>query len=155
MARSIYEQSDGGLALGRINSHDGRDDLTGLNDPLWTPNPQPDRDKGELVVPNFRTGRHRHPIPPVAEMLWILTKKAGMAPPWRVRVAPKMCWRYTLRATALALAPHAEVLMTPDGRSPAPMLNPEMDIEFNYTDQRHAPVDAPVGQRLILPGQVR
>jgi hypothetical protein len=74
---------------------------------------------------------------------------------------------------AQALAPHARIVMTPDGRHPAPMLQmapaplpddpghiePKYVIEFNWADQpggaslAPAVVSNPGASGLILPGR--
>lgn len=140
----FYEQATLlGYSHGDLTTEGAVDDLTGLiADPDDAP---PDAGRSETYCPEFAD----HPIPQVAQFLWLLARNAGTAPPWRVRVAPALCAQHTMRRLALALAPHAQILMTPDGRSPAPMLNPEKVIEFNVTDQLVRVDDAPVGSRIV------
>lgn len=134
-----------------------------------------DRSKGERVIPSYDD----HPIPECPQFLHLLTLEAGVAPPWRVRVAPLLIARCDkgrgqmggMARIAQALAPHATIVMTPDGRHPAPMLQlapaplpddpghmePKHVIEFNWLDQPGgsalAPVDRPAPSGgLILPG---
>lgn len=149
---SLYGKAAGrvgghGETLGRVQNHDGAADPIEANPDYKA---APDRAKREVWLPDFSG----HPCPPAAEILWLCAREAGCAPPWRVRVSALCAATYGLRLLYAALAPHAQILMTPDGRSPAPCINPSHDIEFNLTDQMHAPMDAPIGGRIILPGQV-
>lgn len=103
-----------------------------------------DRERRERVVPDFA----HHPIPEVARFLWLMAREAGCPPPWNVRVSTQLCAKYTMARVAQALSPHAKIVMTPDSRSPAPMVTwvpaplpddplhqePQFAIEFVWTD---------------------
>lgn len=129
----------GGADRGFIDSIPMRVDAGGYGTESWTaprlaPHRTADRRAGEIDVPLFAG----YPIPWVAQMLWFLSRYSGIAPPWRVRVSPFVCARWGgLRVIARAFAPHAQIVMTHDGRSPAPMVTPGKGCELVLTDQLH------------------
>lgn len=117
-----------------------------------------DRERREVVVPTYEG----HPVPEVAQFLWIMARETGTMPPWRVRVHALLCAKYDrgrrqggLLAIARALAPHAQVIMTSDGRHPLAPLDPTKAIEFNWHDQGPgATSSAHSGGQLVLPSGV-
>lgn len=121
-----------------------------LIDPNWVAVPTPDSDKNQIVVPEFLG----HPCPPAAQFRWAMQYVAPFPDPWRVRVSVSCAATYTIAVIAAALAPKASIVMTPDGRSPAPLWYPKENhrIEFDLRDQdRQATPSAP---RLWTPDHV-
>lgn len=113
------------LTRGGIAHESGKEDVwTPDYDPAWKPG------RDTIVPPAFK----EHPIPPVAQFLWMMARMAPCPPPWRVRVNPKICAAYTMARISLALSPHAVIVMTADGRTPAPLHVPARTIEFNWDD---------------------
>lgn len=110
------------------------DPASRLLDPNWVPDPERhlNRDLHQMVAPDFAG----YPCPPAAKFLWLASRRAPCAPPWRVRVTAKCCATYSMTLIARALAPHATIITTPDGRSPAPQHYPALgnDIEFDNRD---------------------
>jgi hypothetical protein len=156
---SFYEKaSEAGAVKGRMTKDaPPGGDMTGLI--LPAPLKPPDPARGEAWCPAFdgTDASPKHLIPAVPRALWTLKRQldAGNVgpPPWRLRVSPRLCWAYTMERIAPALAPHAVIVMTPDGRHPAPMLTPGMDIEYVIADNPAHPADPLVGSSIILPGQ--
>lgn len=112
-----------------------------------------DRERREVVVPSYAG----HPCPEAAQFLWIMARETGTAPPWRVRVHARLFAKYNgILLIAQALAPHAQVIMTPDGRRPLPPLDGTRAIEFNWHDQPAGTGGRPSvhGGDLILPSGV-
>lgn len=116
-----------------------------------------DRERREVVVPDFAG----HPVPEVARFLWLMAREAGTVPPWRVRVHAVLCAKYDrgrrhggLWAIAQALAPHAQVIMSPDGTRPLPPLDGTKAIEFNWHDQPGGSTGGGGGKQLVLPSGV-
>lgn len=132
------EAIEHGASLGAIGKNHLRPDpVANMIDPNWVKDPKPDRNKHQLVVPRF----DGHPCPPAAQFLFVAARRAPCPPPWRVRVSAKCCATYSMALIARALSPHATIVITPDGRSPAPQFYPALlnQIEFDPRDQNLPP----------------
>lgn len=124
--------------------------LSRIADPNWDPNPTPDQNKDELVVPRF----DNHPCPPAARFLWVMARRAPVAPPWRVRIRIGLAATYTMTVVSQALAPHASIVTTNHGKSPAPMWYPALPNDIEYDNRDQLLPAAPSGQPLWLPDDV-
>ena len=129
--------------------------------------PGVEKKRETLVVPSFE----ETPCPPVWQMGFVCSHRAGVAPPWRVRVSQMLVGAYWtpqeggIRRIAKWLAlQHCQIVMTPDGRHLAPMVTmvpepldgqpdrmvPQYLVEYVFGDQMGGAVSHSSG-RLILP----
>lgn len=131
---------------GGLEESDGRPgDVANLLNPLWTPDGDtPDPNKQQELVPEFAD----HPIPRVAQFMWVLVRRAGIIPPWAIRVHPAFAATYTIRRISQALSPHAYVVTDATGRL-IPPEEPGYDMVFDFRDQHTRPGDAPIGSKIV------
>lgn len=133
---------------GGLTNDDGRPTTLTQDqlNPLWTPDgDRPDPQKMQVRCPPFAD----HPIPRVKQLLWWCANYSGIDPPWRIRVSAQFAAIYTLRRISQALAPHATIVVDPNGRLVQP-LQPGYDITFEFEDQRSSlSQDRPIGSRIV------
>lgn len=159
-----------GLDRGATAFADGRATDFGIHVPeQFRASAAEDRER-MLEVPDFA----EHPCPPVAQFIYMMRRKAGVPPPWRVRVSQALvaaCNGIGPLARYLAAGqspPLAQIVMDPDGRHVAPMVTmvpepiagdpgrmvPQFLIEYDFRDQLGTAVPHTAPGKLILPDDV-